>query len=86
MFIDIQTSKALIQMDTNKMMTYEIFTMNAKKNPHIIKIEHNRIGSALSWSGSYGFDQAPAGSNLGCALPLYKSYLNTHPLPPKNKQ
>ena len=28
MFIDIQTSKELIQMDTDKMMTYETFTMD----------------------------------------------------------
>ena len=27
-FIDIQTSKELIQMDTDKMMTYETFAMD----------------------------------------------------------
>ena len=27
-FIDVQTSKELIQMDTHKMMTYETFTMD----------------------------------------------------------
>ena len=30
-FIDIQTSKELIQMDTNKMMTYGTFTMDDEK-------------------------------------------------------
>ena len=30
-FIDIQTSKELIQMDTDKMMTYGTFTMDDKK-------------------------------------------------------
>ena len=30
-FIDIQTSKELIQMDTDKMMTYETFTMYDEK-------------------------------------------------------
>ena len=33
-FIDAQTSKDLIQMDSNKMMTYELFTMNDET--HII--------------------------------------------------
>ena len=45
MFVDIQTSKELIQMDTNKMMTYEIFIMNYAKT-HIIRFENNRIGSS----------------------------------------
>ena len=31
MFIDIQTSKELIQMDTDKMMTYGTFTMDDEK-------------------------------------------------------
>ena len=30
-FIDIQTSKELIQMDTDKMMTYGTFTMDDEK-------------------------------------------------------
>ena len=30
-FIDIQTSKGLIQMDTDKMMTYGTFTMDDEK-------------------------------------------------------
>ena len=30
-FIDIQTSKELTQMDTDKMMTYGTFTMNDEK-------------------------------------------------------
>ena len=30
-FIDIQKSKELIQMDTDKMMTYGTFTMNDEK-------------------------------------------------------
>ena len=30
-FIDIQTSKELIQMDTDKMMTYGTFTVNDEK-------------------------------------------------------
>ena len=30
-FIDIQTSKELIQMDTDKMMTYGTFTMDEEK-------------------------------------------------------
>ena len=30
-FIDIQTSKELIQMDTDKMMTHETFTMDEEK-------------------------------------------------------
>ena len=32
-FIDIQTSKELIQMDTDKMMTYGTFTMD-DENSH----------------------------------------------------
>ena len=31
MFIDIQTSQELTQMDSDKMMTYEIFTMDDEK-------------------------------------------------------
>ena len=31
MFIDIQTSKELIQMDTDMMMTYGTFTMDDEK-------------------------------------------------------
>ena len=30
-FIDIQTSKELIQMDTDKMMTYGTYTMDDEK-------------------------------------------------------
>ena len=33
-FIDIQTSKELIQMDTDKMMTYGTFTMDDEKLSH----------------------------------------------------
>ena len=43
-FIDIQTSKELTQMDIDKMMTYETFTMDDEKLTPVI-IEHNRIGS-----------------------------------------
>ena len=45
MFIDIQTSKELIQMGINKMMTYAIFTMNDEKT-YIVRIKHNRIRSS----------------------------------------
>ena len=47
-FIDIQTSKELIQMDTDKMMTYGTFTMDDEKLTVIIK--HNRIGSLDKYS------------------------------------
>ena len=43
MFTDIQTSRELIQMDTKKMMTYELFTMDDEK--FTVRIEHSRIGS-----------------------------------------
>ena len=36
MFIDIQTSKELIQMDINKLMTYDIFTMDGYKGFTIV--------------------------------------------------
>ena len=47
-FIDIQTSKELIQMDTDKMMTYGTFTMDDEKLTVVIK--HNRIGSLDKFS------------------------------------
>ena len=47
MFIDIQTSKELIQMDTDKMMTYGTFTMDDEKLTVIIK--HNIIGSLYKY-------------------------------------
>ena len=47
-FIDIQTSKELIQMDTDKMMTYVTFTMDDEKLTVIIK--HNIIGSLDKYS------------------------------------
>ena len=46
-FIDIQTSKELIQMDTDKMMTYGTFTMDDEKLTVIIK--HNIIGSLYQY-------------------------------------
>ena len=51
MFTDIEQVKNLYKWTPNKMMTYEIFAMKKKKktieeNPHIIRIEHNRIGSS----------------------------------------
>ena len=42
-FINIQTSKELIQMDTDKMMTYETFRMDDEKLTVIFK--HNRNDS-----------------------------------------
>ena len=40
MFIDIQTSKELIQMDINKMMTYEVFTMDDEKLTLVLMTWH----------------------------------------------
>ena len=39
-FIDIQTSKELIQMDTDKMMTYGTFTMDDEKLTQVYIIVH----------------------------------------------
>ena len=47
-FIDIQTSKELIRMDTNKMMTYGTFTMDDEKT-HTVIIKHNIIGSLYKY-------------------------------------
>ena len=47
-FIDIQTSKELIQIDTDKMTTYGTFTMDDEKLTVIIK--HNIIGSLYKYS------------------------------------
>ena len=40
-FIDIQTSKELIQMDTDKMMTYGTFTMDDEKMLWYVIVELN---------------------------------------------
>ena len=48
MFIDIQTSKKLIQTDTDKMLTNGTITMNGEKLTVIIK--HNRNGSLDKYS------------------------------------
>ena len=63
MFIDTQTSKELIQMDINKMMINEIFTMNDKHTVRT-RIQH------ITESCNHGSNLLESLINLSVSVPI----------------